>query len=75
MEQYDMDNLYYRVERDGEWLSLCFSDLTPQEVESLTEDYSVDHWRQVAAHLASQLRDLGAFLKEEGYIKKEEENE
>lgn len=75
MEQYNMDGIYYRVERDGEWVDLCFSDLTPQEVEFLTEDYGANQWRRVANHLAGQLRDLGAFLKEEGYVKKEEENE
>lgn len=29
---YDLDGIYFRVERNGKWQSLCVSDLTPEEV-------------------------------------------
>ena len=29
---YDLDGIYFRVERDGKWQSLCVSDLTPEEL-------------------------------------------
>lgn len=68
MKQYNMDGFYHRVERDGEWVNLCFSDLTPQEIESLTEDYGADQWKRVALHLAERLRNVGSFLRSEGYV-------
>ena len=36
---YDLDGIYVRVERDGKWQSLCVSDLTPEELKSVTEDW------------------------------------
>ena len=30
----DLDGIYYRVERDGKYYSLCFTDLTADEQQS-----------------------------------------
>ena len=35
---YDLDGIYFRVERDGKWQSLCVSDLTLEELKSVTKD-------------------------------------
>ena len=34
---YDLDGIYFRVKRDGKWQSLCVSDLTPEELKSVTD--------------------------------------
>lgn len=71
MEQYNMDGIYYRVERDGEWQDVCFSDCELEEIENFTTEYGAEQWKRVAIHLAEKLRDVGVFLKNEGYVQKE----
>ena len=31
----ELDGIYYRVERDGKWCNLCFTDLTTSEQEKM----------------------------------------
>jgi hypothetical protein len=31
MVQRNLDGLYFRIERDGKWQDICFTDLTQQE--------------------------------------------
>ncbi len=33
----DMDGIYFRVQRDGKWENLCFSDLTSEEQDRFAE--------------------------------------
>lgn len=51
----ELDNIFYRVERDGEWQNVCFSDLTEEEREKLTDDYGAEQWKRVAIHLADMI--------------------
>lgn len=75
MKRYNMDGIYYRVKRDDEYQSVCFSDLTPKEVDEVIGDkYGATQWRRIASHLAEKLRDLGAFLESEGYVREGENN-
>lgn len=36
----DLDDIYYRVKRDGKYHSRCFTDLLPSEQEQFLEGYS-----------------------------------
>ena len=36
--QYEMDGVYSRVKRNGTWDSVCFSDLTEEEMEDVCKD-------------------------------------
>lgn len=34
----NLDGAYFRIERDGKWQSICFSDLTEDEMKSVMKD-------------------------------------
>lgn len=37
----DLDGLYFRVKRNNRWESVCFSDLTDEEMDKVLEGHSV----------------------------------
>ena len=55
---YDLDGIYFRVERDGKWHSLCISDLTPEELKSVTKDWDCNQLTIVAKELSCTLKGL-----------------
>ena len=57
-----LDGVYFRVERNGEWMSLCFSDLTPEEREEVLKDKDIEFVRNLANILADTLADIGEQL-------------
>ena len=57
--QRNLDGVYFRVERDGEWQNICFSDLTNEERNKVTANRS-DEWLQSLAYrLADCLQEIG----------------
>ncbi len=61
----DLDPAYFRVEREGKWESLCFTDLTEKEREGVMDGRSESWLRKMVAILAGSLRDLGDRLNVE----------
>lgn len=59
MEIRDLDPVYFRVCRDGLWLSLCFTDLTEDEQDSVTKDWQEENWKGLAYILADTIRKIG----------------
>ena len=55
---YDLDGIYFRVERDGKWQSLCVSDLTPEELKSVTKDWECNQLSIVAKELSCTFKGL-----------------
>lgn len=55
---YDLDGIYFRVERNGKWQSLCVSDLTPEELKSVTKDWDCNQLTVLAKELNCTLKDL-----------------
>ena len=55
---YDLDGIYFRVERDGKWQSLCVSDLTLDELKSVTKDWDCNQLTIVAKELSCTLKGL-----------------
>ena len=55
---YDLDGIYFRVERDGKWQTLCVSDLTPEELKSVTKDWDCNQLTVVAKELICTLKGL-----------------
>ena len=55
---YNLDGIYFRVERDGKWQSLCVSDLTPEELKSVTKDWDCNQLAIVAKELSCTLKGL-----------------
>ena len=55
---FDLDGIYFRVERNGKWQSLCVSDLTPDELKSVTKDWDCNQLAIVAKELSCTLKGL-----------------
>ena len=55
----NLDGLYFRVNRDGKWCNVCFSDLTFEEREQIVAGKSAEWLRSVCYHLADVLKDTG----------------
>lgn len=58
---YDLDGIYFRVERDGRWQTLCVSDLTPEELKSVTKDWDCNQLAIVAKELSCTLKGLFSY--------------
>ena len=69
-KQRNLDGIYFRVERDGEWQSVCYSDMEQPErgevarkrAETSTPEEQAAWWRSMADILADQLYDMGEQL-------------
>lgn len=55
---FDLDGIYFRVERNGKWQSLCVSDLTPEELKSVTKDWNCNQLTIVAKELSCTLKGM-----------------
>ena len=55
----NLDGIYFRVERDGKWQNLCFSDLTEEEQKEILKDKSPEFVLQIALNMAKRLREIG----------------
>lgn len=55
---YNLDGIYFRVERDGKWQSLCVSDLTLEELKSVTKDWDCNQLTIVAKELSCTLKGM-----------------
>ena len=60
----NLDGCYFRIIREGKWVNVCFSDLTPEEREVVGVDcdgngQSADWWKKLAYHLADKLKAIG----------------
>ena len=69
-KQRNLDGIYFRVERDGKWQNICYSDMEQRErdeiarkrAESATAEKQAQWWRSMADLLADQLYDMGEQL-------------
>ena len=55
----DLDGIYFRVNRNGKWRSICFSDLTAEEKQSVMDRRDSEWLQRLAVHLADVLREIG----------------
>lgn len=68
--QRNLDGIYFRARRDGEWMNVCYSDMTADErdeiaakrAETSTPEEQAAWWRSMADLLADQLYDMGEQL-------------
>lgn len=59
MIQRNLDGIYMRVMRDGNWQDICLSDMTVEELNEIIEGKS-DRWLKGAVvHLATRLQAIG----------------
>lgn len=55
----NLDGVYFRVERDGKWDSVCFSDLTEEEMDRVLEGRSEEWLRSMCKILVGKIKDIG----------------
>ena len=68
--QRNLDGIYFRVERDGKWTNVCYSDMEQSERDEIarrraevsTPEEQAAWWRSMADLLADQLYDMGEQL-------------
>ena len=68
--QRNLDGIYLRVERDGKWQNICYSDMMQSErdeiarkrAENATAEEQAAWWRSMADLLADALYDMGEHL-------------
>ena len=69
-KQRNLDGAYFRVNRDGKWLSICYSDMTEDERNTVIYDRMSDkpldeqasYYRRLAEIMADSLYDMGEQL-------------
>lgn len=58
-KQRELDGVYFRVQRDGKWNNICFSDLTDGEKQNVL-DGKTDEWlRSMCVMLSNVIRCIG----------------
>lgn len=66
----NLDGYYFRVERNGKWESVCFSDLTAEQMDEVLQDRNEKWLKSLCKGLGTRLKEFGdAFnivLAEEG---------
>jgi hypothetical protein len=54
-----LDSMYFRVERDGKWRDLCFTDLTSEEQKNVLESFDKEALIRTCLILADTVRAVG----------------
>lgn len=55
----NLDGYYFRVQRNGRWQNVCFTDLTLDEQEEVMKDRDTKWLKSLVIGLASVIRDIG----------------
>lgn len=59
MQKRNLDGVYFRVERNGKWDNVCFSDLTKDERNSVMENRSMEWLKNMCHILADTIANIG----------------
>ncbi len=55
----DLDGVYFRIERDGSYHNVCFSDLNEFERDRMLQDRSEEWLKELCCILADALKEIG----------------
>lgn len=58
-EKRNLDGVYFRVERDGKWENICFSDLTKDERNKVMEGRDVGWLKRLCDYLGDVIYSIG----------------
>lgn len=58
----NLDGVYFRVKRDDKWENVCFSDLTHEERDQVTNGREIEWMKQLAYIMANSLREIGEYF-------------
>lgn len=57
-QQHSIDGVYFRVKRDNKWQSICFSDLTEEEMKEVLKDKDIESIRELSIILGKRLYEI-----------------
>lgn len=69
----ELDNIYFRVKRGKHWESVCFSDLSDEEMDKVLEGHSVEWLKKTCKILGRTIKRIGDEQDIVGWQKEEEE--
>ena len=69
----ELDNIYFRVKRGKYWESICFSDLSDEEMDKVLEGHSVEWLKNTCKILGRTIKRIGDEQDIVGWQKEEEE--
>lgn len=55
----DLDGVYFRVERDGKFDNVCFSDLTEGQMREVLDGRDEGWLREMCVILGKRIREIG----------------
>lgn len=55
----NLDGVYFRIRRDDKWQSICFSDLTEEEMDEILRDRPVEWLRRMCKILGRTIKNIG----------------
>lgn len=55
----DLDGIYFRVKRGKHWESICFSDLSDEEMDKVLEGHSIEWLKKTCKILGRTIRGIG----------------
>lgn len=55
----NLDGVYFRVNRNDKWKSVCFSDLTQEQMEEVLKDKNEQYLKSLCIILGRTLKDMG----------------
>lgn len=62
MTQYNMDSIFFRVERDGKWMNVCMSDMTEEELDRVLKSRDAEWCKTAIHHLCNCLNSAGTVI-------------
>lgn len=67
VQNRNLDGIFFRVQRNGEWQNICFTDLTEEEIQRLfhsdeASPRSAEWWESMAMALRDVIRSIGEQL-------------
>ena len=71
MVERQLDGIFFRIKRNGEYKNICFSDMTRDEIDRVIGDKPSAWWKAVAIHLAECLNEIGRQLDIVAYTEEE----
>lgn len=57
--QRNLDGAFFRINRDGKWLNICWTDLTPEERELVSADRPLEWWKGLTEILTDVIVNIG----------------
>ena len=65
----NLDGVYFRINREGKWQNICFTDLTDDEVREVTEGRSESWLTSLFDRLVEVLNEVSDIINREGVAK------